>query len=71
MPNPRSQNKAVAGATYRHFKAEHAGKLYRVLAIANHTETGQQIVVYTEGDGVTWARDRSQFEDGRFIREDG
>ncbi len=35
------------GETYRHFK----GNLYRVLAIAMHTETEEMMVVYQEHDG--------------------
>ena len=42
------------GAVYRHFK----GNRYRVLAIAEHTETGEQLVVYQAlyGEGKVYAR---------------
>ena len=52
---------AKAGNTYEHFK----GKRVKVLAIATHTETADFFVVYVE-DGITWARPREMFEDGRF-----
>ena len=32
----------IVGCKYRHFK----GKTYRVIAIAEHTETGENMVVY-------------------------
>lgn len=34
--------KILAGRVYRHFK----GKDYKVLVVAQHTETGEQCVVY-------------------------
>ena len=34
--------KILAGMVYRHFK----GKDYKVLVVAQHTETGEQCVVY-------------------------
>ena len=34
--------KSLAGSVYRHFK----GKDYKVLVVAQHTETGEQCVVY-------------------------
>lgn len=34
----------IAGARYKHFK----GGIYRVQAIANHTETGETLVVYRD-----------------------
>lgn len=47
------------GGKYRHFK----GMEYRLLAIAEHTETGEKLVVYEAlyGDHTVWARPYSMF----------
>lgn len=49
----------VLGGTYRHYK----GKLYRVLHIARHSETEEQLVIYQAlyGDYGIWARPFSLF----------
>lgn len=48
-----------AGQLYRHFK----GTLYRVLAVAEHTESGQSLVVYhaESAPGKVWVRPLTMF----------
>ena len=52
---------------YRHFK----GNLYRVLHIAKHTETLEDMVVYQAmyGDRDIWVRPKDMFEE--VIERDG
>lgn len=47
------------GGKYRHFK----NKEYRLLAVAEHTETGEKLVVYQAlyGEGGVWARPFDMF----------
>ena len=61
----------MTGKYYRHFK----GNIYRVLHIAKHTETLEEMVVYHAmyGEGKVWVRPISMFEevierDGKTIR---
>jgi hypothetical protein len=44
---------------YRHYK----GNEYLVLAVARHTETEEELVVYRQlyGDGALWVRPRAMF----------
>jgi hypothetical protein len=46
---------------YRHFK----GGEYEVHGVAKHSETGEQVVVYTPlyGDGGLWVRPLGMFEE--------
>lgn len=46
-------------AVYRHFK----GTLYRVIAVARHTESDEKLVVYTasDGNGIVYARPVEMF----------
>lgn len=46
---------------YRHFK----GGEYQVQGVARHSETGEQLVVYTPlyGDGGLWVRPLSMFQE--------
>jgi hypothetical protein len=49
----------ITSGRYRHFK----GGEYHVHAVATHSETGEQLVVYTPlyGDGGMWVRPLSMF----------
>lgn len=46
----------IVGRKYRHFK----GNIIEVIAIGKHTETLEDVVVYTH-DGNTWVRPYSMF----------
>lgn len=49
----------VVGASYRHFK----GGEYRILAIAKHSDTEEELVVYQSllDENAIWARPLSAF----------
>lgn len=51
----------VIGGTYRHFK----GNLYKVLAVATHSETEERMVVYQKlyGEQDVWVRPYDMFLD--------
>ena len=50
----------ATGEIYRHFK----GKLYQIVAIATHSETREELVIYQdEASGKVWAMPKSIFID--------
>lgn len=61
------ERKIHAGRYYRHFK----GHVVKVLAIGIHTETEEQMVIYTHvkpGDATIWVRPLEMFQ-GKVDRE--
>ena len=58
---------AMTAEYYRHFK----GNVYRVLHIARHSETLEEMVVYQAmyGERGTWVRPKTMF--GELIERDG
>lgn len=53
------QSNPMAGEVYRHFK----GKMYKVLGIAIHSETGEAMVIYQAmyGENITYVRPYESF----------
>ncbi len=51
----------LSTGVYRHYK----GNLYRVLHVAQHTETSEQLVVYQAlyGDHGVWVRPLTMFQE--------
>jgi len=54
--SPLSQT-IVVGSFYEHYKGPH----YKVLGIARHSETLEELVVYLDQYGVTWVRPLDMF----------
>ncbi len=66
----QNREKPKENEKWWHFK----GKLYTTLCIAKHTETGEELVIYKNGDGDIFARpldmfmsevDREKYPDAR------
>lgn len=43
---------------YRHYK----GKIYQVMGVARHSETFEELVVYSDGENL-WVRPKQMFEE--------
>lgn len=49
----------TAPGTYKHYK----GRIYEVLKIGKHTETGEALVVYEDSKENVWVRPKEMFEE--------
>jgi hypothetical protein len=67
MTGTKPEHKAVVNGLYSHFKDDGKAR-YKVIAIAFHSETKEPLVIYTDSEGLTHARPRGMFEDGRYTR---
>ena len=47
------------GKTYRHYK----GNIYKIIALAKHSETLEDMIVYRAADGKTWVRPYSMWNE--------
>jgi hypothetical protein len=61
-------NLPIIGETYKHFK----GNQYQIIALAKHSETLEDLVVYKAlyGEGQVWVRPAEMFLDIKTL-EDG
>lgn len=55
----------VIGGTYRHYK----GNYYKVIGVAKHSETLEELVIYQAlyGEKLLWARPKKMFLDNVII----
>jgi hypothetical protein len=50
----------IIGKTYKHYK----GNLYKIIALAKHSETLEDIIVYQSiKDGAAWVRPKAMWND--------
>lgn len=68
--SPAPSGQGVSGEVWQHVKR---GTRYAVIGTATLQATGPlhdyaQVVVYRGDDGALWAREESEFRDGRFVR---
>lgn len=69
MKDSFEETEVVVGGIYRHYK----GSEYEVIAVANHTETNEELVIYKSiSDERVWARPKAIFcgksSDGTMMR---
>ena len=54
------EQKIEIGKTYRHYK----GNIYKIVALAKHSETLEDMIVYTSSDNSkTWVRPYSMWNE--------
>ncbi len=55
----------IIGGKYQHYK----GKYYRVLGIAKHTETFEELIIYQAlyDENIIWARPKNMFCDNVLV----
>ena len=55
----------VAGGLYQHYKGPH----YKVISVAHHSETLEELVVYTDESGDMWVRPLDMFVETIIVDE--
>jgi hypothetical protein len=54
--SPAAQS-IVSGSVYEHYKGPH----YKVFRVARHSETLEELIIYTDEKGDLWARPLTMF----------